>query len=179
MTEERTRYSRAQVAVHWLTLLLLLVSFFSHEAMKAAWRALQQTGEASSSLGTALHVWVGVSILVLLGLRVWLRLVQGAPAAVTGPSMGPSMGSSMGSSMGESMWLRAITILAASVQGLLYLVSLLLPLSGILAWFFGVVDAAGVHEILFNAGWVLLLLHILGALYHQFVLKDNLIARMW
>jgi cytochrome b561 len=40
----------------------------------------------------------------------------------------------------------------------------------------------GVDEYHSLLSWVLLVLigvHVLGALYHQFILKDNLIERMW
>ena len=60
----------------------------------------------------------------------------------------------------------------------LYGVMILIPLSGLVAWY-GVVEAAAeVHEI---AKPVLILLvagHVAAALYHQFWLKDGLLLRM-
>ncbi|MCB1394689.1 MAG: cytochrome b [Rhodobacter sp.] len=153
------KYAVSQRLLHWLTLLLLIVSFVSHEAMKTSWIALRRTGEATFSTGTAVHVWIGVAILVLTLLRIVLRFTQGAPAPVEGQNP-------------------MITLASAIVHGLLYIVLLLIPLSGIMAWFVGITDAGEVHEVLFNIGWVLVALHIVAALYHQFFLKDNLIARM-
>jgi len=37
----------------------------------------------------------------------------------------------------------------------------------------------GLHALGWSAVIVLLFLHVGGALYHQFILKDNLFARMW
>lgn len=36
-----------------------------------------------------------------------------------------------------------------------------------------------IHELAAYTLLVLVTLHILAALYHQFVVKDNLMARMW
>lgn len=153
------KYAVSQRILHWLTLVLLIVSFVSHEAMKESWIALRRSGEATFSTGTAVHVWIGVLILVLTVARIVLRVTKGAPAPVEGQS-------------------RQITIVSAATHGLLYLALLMLPISGGMAWFAGVTDASEVHEVFFNIGWVLVALHIAGALYHQFLLKDNLIARM-
>jgi cytochrome b561 len=37
----------------------------------------------------------------------------------------------------------------------------------------------GLHGLFFFLSALLILLHIGAALYHQFILKDNLLARMW
>lgn len=153
------KYARSQVLLHWSIVVLLLVSFFSHEAMKGSWRAIRQGTEAfTPDTGTLVHVWVGVAILVLTLLRIVVRLTKGAPAPAEGNPL--------------------LNKVAAAVHGLLYLVLLAIPASGIAAWFGGITDAGDVHEVLFNIAWVLAALHVVAALYHQFVLKDNLLARM-
>jgi Cytochrome B561 len=154
------RYSRAQVVLHWATLLLLLVSFVSHEGMKAAWRALRRgTETVDPGLGAQVHVWVGVTILALTVVRLALRLTQGAPKPVEGQ---PAL----------------MTIAAATLHGLLYLLLLAIPATGIAAWFGGVTDVGEVHEVLFNVALLLVAGHIGAALFHQFVMKDRLLARM-
>lgn len=153
------KYSLWQRIIHWLTLLLLLVSFFSHEAMQATFEALEHGGTASPTTGTAVHVWIGVTILVLTLARIVLRIRFGAPAPVAGQS-------------------RGVTVAAAIVHGLIYVLLLALPLSGMAAWFGGVEDAAEFHEPLFLTLLILVIGHVGAALYHQFVTKDNLIARM-
>ncbi|MCB1387801.1 MAG: cytochrome b/b6 domain-containing protein [Rhodobacteraceae bacterium] len=154
------KYSRAQVLLHWATLLLLLVSFVSHEGMKTAWRALRRGTEGAEPGALAqVHVWVGVTILVLTLLRLVLRFTQGAPRPVEGQP--PLM-----------------TVAAAILHGLLYLMLLAIPLTGLMAWFGGITDLGEVHEVLFNLSLALVAGHVAAALYHQFVLKDRLMARM-
>ncbi|MCR8725848.1 cytochrome b [Frigidibacter sp. ROC022] len=152
-------YSRLQIVLHWLTAALLLVSFFSHEGMKASWRALSRGTEMTVTTGTMLHVWVGISILALTVLRLAVRLTRGAPAAPEGGS-------------------KLLELLARWAHWALYSVLLAIPFSGAMAWFVGVKQAAGTHEILFTIGWILVALHTAAALFHQLVLKDNLMQRM-
>ena len=47
MTTDVRKYTATQRVLHWLILLLLAVSFFSHEWMNDSWRALRRTGEAT------------------------------------------------------------------------------------------------------------------------------------
>ena len=156
-----TRFSKAQVVVHWLTLLLLLGSFFSHDAMESAYEALTQSDAAnfSPALGVQVHVIIGISVLVLTLIRIFLKVTKGAPAPVEGQHP-------------------LITIASASVHGLLYLVLLAMPLTGMAAWF-GMITAVGeVHGVLFGITLALVAAHVLAALFHQFIIKDNLLARM-
>ncbi len=155
---EVTGYSRAQIALHWGILLLLGVSYFSSDAMKSAWSAFHNGRDAFGTVAAA-HLWVGVAILVLALARVALRLSRGAPALPAGGSK--------------------VTDTIAKLTHLgLYAILLLIPTSGLVAWF-GAVDLAGeAHEVMFNLGVALVVLHVAGAVYHQFVLKDGLIERM-
>lgn len=160
MATTTAKYSRAQMILHWTTLVLLLISFFSHESIKAAWRALRRGTEGfQPDIGVALHVWIGVAILVLTLVRLALRLTQGAPAPVAGQSP-------------------LVTLASGLLHGALYLLLLAVPAAGMLAWFGAIDSATEAHEVLFNIAWVLVAGHIAMALYHQFVMKDNLMARM-
>lgn len=153
-----TGYSRAQIALHWGILLLLGVSYVSSDKMKAAWGAIHEGREAFGKTAAA-HVWIGVAILVLALARVAIRMTRGAPDVPTG---------------GHPV----ANLVARLTHVGLYALLLLIPASGLMAWFVGV-DAAGeVHELLFNLGIALVMLHVAGALYHQFVLKDGLMDRM-
>lgn len=153
-------YSRLQIGLHWLIAGLLIVSFFSHESMKTTWRALERgAAEVPFSAGVALHVLSGLTILALTLLRLAIRLRRGAPA---GPESSPPI----------------MDLAARLAHWALYAVLLVLPASGIAAWFFGVKQAADTHGILFTIAWVLIALHTVAALFHQLVLKDNLLQRM-
>jgi cytochrome b561 len=151
-------YSRLQIALHWGMLALLLVSFFSHDAMKSAWYALHKGKDAFGTVA-ALHVWVGVSVLVLAILRLGLRHKRGVPDLPAG---------------GHPL----LDLVARLTHLGLYLLLILIPASGLAAWFGGVNAAGDAHEIMFNLALALVGLHVAGALYHQFFLKDGLMDRM-
>ena len=82
--------------------------------------------------------------------------------------------------------LTLLAIEASKVQGILaklthvglYAVMILMPVSGYVAWFGGVEAAAKGHNVLKIVLLALVALHVVGALYHQFVLRDGTLARM-
>ena len=152
-------YSRRQILLHWAVVLLIAVQFIFHDGMSAAWRSFVRTGVADPGAGAWVHIVFGVAVLVLAPWRIGLRLVEGAPEL---PSDDPA-------------WQR---ITAAVTHWGLYALMILLPVSGSVAWFLGVRDAAEVHEVMKTVMLVLIVLHVVGALYHQFVQKDGLMRRM-
>lgn len=155
---EVSGYSRAQIALHWGIVLLLGVSYFSSDAMKSAWIGFHEGRNAFGTVAAA-HLWTGIGILVFALARVAIRLNRGAPALPAGGSK--------------------VTDAIAKLTHLgLYAILVLIPTSGLVAWF-GAVDLAGeAHEVIFNLGVALVVLHVAGAVYHQFVLKDGLMERM-
>ncbi|WP_323780290.1 cytochrome b [Thalassovita sp.] len=153
------KYSKVQIALHWGIAGLMVVSYFSSEAMGAAWRVLMKTGTVDPTIGVRVHVVMGVLILALAVLRLVIRMVQGAPAPIE---------------TGKPLQDKA----AKAIHVGLYLAMLALPAAGLAAWFGGITTAAEAHEVLFNIGMALVILHVAAALMHQFVLKDNLMARM-
>lgn len=153
-----TGYSRAQIFLHWAIVLLLIVSYLSSDAMSESWRAFRD-GREVLSVGTAVHVWLGVLILLLAFARLVIRVSRGAPALPAGG--------------------HGLTDLVAKITHLgLYIGVVLIPAAGLAAWFGGVEAAGEVHEVMFNLLMLLVVLHVGGALYHQFALKDGLIRRM-
>ena len=161
MTARPYAYARVQIIVHWLTLLVMLASFISHDAMETAWLVIRRGHDAqfTPDLAVRVHVIAGSVLLALTLLRIWLRVRHGAPAPVAGQH-------------------RLITIGAASVHGLLYLFLLALPVTGMVTWFGGVLVTGPVHGVLFAVTLGLLGAHVLAALVHQFFIRDNLLARM-
>ena len=68
--------------------------------------------------------------------------------------------------------------LAAAVHFILYALLLVMPISGSVAWFFGIEAAGEAHSM---ARFVLLpavLLHVAGALAHHFLFRDETMKRM-
>lgn len=151
-------YSATQITLHWLVAGLILFQLIFGEDMGAAWRAVRQGTAPEMDFGVWAHIVVGVAVLLFVLWRLVLRLTRGAPEA-------PAESALM---MQASTW----------GHRLLYAVMLLAPISGLAAWFGGVATAAEVHE-LFKPVLILLVLgHVLAALYHQFIRKDGLLLRM-
>lgn len=151
-------YSKAQIWLHWIIAVLILLQFLFHEGMEEAWRALNR-GEAVTGNAAQIHVFVGILVLALVVVRLILRFRRGVPDLP--PDGNPLQ-----------------DLAAKLTHAALYVLLVLIPVSGMAAWFGGVGVAGGAHGAMFAALMILILLHIAAALYHQFVLKDGLISRM-
>ena len=151
-----TGYSRLQIALHWLIAALIVLNYFVSEGMEDAFDGRME-GTAASGLVPGVHVWVGVTVLGLVLLRLLVRMVQGAPAA-------------LGTTVGDK----------AAVWGhrVLYLLMLAVPVLGAATWFGGIDATADLHVIAVNVLMILALGHAAMAIFHQYVLRDGLLLRM-
>jgi cytochrome b561 len=174
-----TRYATGAILLHWITaLLVIFMIVFGEELMEGA--------EHDAAVGTFLpsvHVSVGVTILVLTFLRLGWRLGHAPPPYPAG--------------------MKAWEVTLAKVTHLLFYVLLIaVPLTGWLAfadWIreepamsavsvFGLFplpaaplvggEVKELHEIGSNAMMVLVILHVLAALKHQFVDGDGVFRRI-
>jgi cytochrome b561 len=174
VAEPRNRYSAVSLTLHWLIAALVLGQILLITAA--------ETKGADRALWMMLHKSGGMAILTLTLLRIGWRIANPAlktPAGMAG-------------------WEK---VLARTTHVLFYVVLLALPLTGWLAGsavgrefqFYGLFDVpllpvgggrdtAGllmtVHRALPKLLYVLLALHVLGALKHQFVNRDNVLHRM-
>ena len=146
-----TGYSRAQIALHWLTALLVLTAWFTHEAME---EALLDTG---GDPYPTLHSMAGITVFFLVLARLWLRHRRGAPEPE-----------------GEGLQLQA----AIWGHRLLYFLLLVVPLGGFLTWIVGIEDLADGHGFAGQALLVVALGHALVALWHHYGKKDGTLRRM-
>ena len=152
-------YSRTQILLHWLMFILIAAQFLLHEPIAEAWDKVEDGLPYAFHPLIAAHVLGGLLILVLVLWRIKIRLSHGAPAL---PDKEP-----------------ALMKLAAHVAHLsLYALMILMPVTGAVAWLGGVEAAGEAHEVLRAVLLLLVLLHVVAALFHQFVLKTNLMARM-
>lgn len=174
-SEAAAGYSRPRIGLHWLIALLIFISFplglYMHDL------ALTPTKLRLFSY----HKWLGITILVLAIVRVWTRAVDRTMLA---RPPGPK-------------WQH---VAADAAHLLLYVLIIAVPLSGWLmssaqgfqtVWF-GVLPlpdlvaknkelAIGLKELHKVLNFVMLGIvgvHILGALQHQFVLRDGVLRRM-
>ncbi len=165
------QYSKRMVIAHWLTLTLLVVAWFLGDALDEA----RHAGDATL-VAYIIHALLGDAVLLLTILRLYFRRKDGVPAPLGTGTMDK---------------------VATGIHHLLYTLLILIPLSGaitvfsspilkaLLAWDvsllpkkFSGVPAHEVHEVLVSVLILIVVVHILGAIKHQFVLKDGLMSRM-
>ncbi len=168
-----TQYSKRMVITHWLTLALLITAWYLGDSLAEA------TDASKAALSDYfVHITVGGTILLLTVFRFFFRRNDGVPAPIGDTPMDK---------------------FAKGVHHLLYTVLILLPLSGIVILLtskagpallaldanmlpkehgFRSVFAHEVHEQLVNVLIALVVIHILGAIKHQFITKDGLMKRM-
>ncbi len=168
-----TQYSKGVVIAHWITLVLLIAAYFlgeiAHDMRKA---------DGGATIGIYVtHGLAGAAVVLLTLLRLFCRKTQGVPAPI-------------GTGLMDKI--------ATGVHYALYAVLLMLPFSGmmqvvnsdvinaimagdpsLLPKKFTGVAAHEVHEVLVKVLMLLVGVHVLGALKHQFVMKDGLLNRMW
>lgn len=168
-------YTRTAITLHWLIAALIFTTFplgvYMHELPFSPTRV-----ELYSY-----HKWIGVTIFLLAVIRVAWRASHPAPPPLPG----------------TPTWQR---IAAAATHHLLYLLVIVIPISGWLmssakgvptVWL-GLVplpDLVGknedlgelleqVHETLNFLLLLLVVLHLVGALKHRFIDRDEIMARM-
>ena len=160
------RYSSSQILVHWLSAFAVIFLLVTGTFVLAE---MPNTPDKISNL--LIHMLAGGLVGMLVLLRLWLRSRHPSPPALAG-----------------SRFARIVQI--AMNLGLLLLVisgSVLVIQSGAAAAVLGAGELTAdfttflprqVHGILTRVVMGLVALHIAAALYHQFILKDRLMARM-
>ncbi len=166
-----SRYQPVLVALHWLIALLIIgllcLGFFVLADMP-------NTDPKKLDI-LVWHMSGGMSVLVLMILRLLIRRWSARPAPATAGSP-------------------LLDRLASIAHGNLYLIVFLMIASGwTTGWFisdafaphgelpssFAVLPTFRVHAALAALLAVLIAAHVVAAFYHQFVLKDALFRRMW
>ena len=169
------RYPTPAIVLHWLVALLIFVAFplgvYMHELPVSPDKLKLYS----------YHKWIGITILMLASARVMWRTTY------TPPPLPASM----------AQWQHRVTHI---VHGLLYVLILVIPLSGWLmssakgfqtVWF-GVLPLpdlvgknkalgellAGVHQVLNFSLLVLVFLHVAAALKHHFIERQPFLQRM-
>ncbi len=80
--KQRSGYSTIQIALHWAIAVLILFNYLYSEGMEDALDArLEGTPLENIGINPSVHVWVGVTVLVLCLIRLGLRLARGVPEA--------------------------------------------------------------------------------------------------
>jgi cytochrome b561 len=174
MSSGVSKYNNIQVALHWLTaLLIIFMLVMGHFVLEA-------TPNSDPAKVDALrgHMIFGTVILLLTIVRlVWRRKSAQPPHAATGNAMLDKLG------VAAHHGLNTVALLvAASGIGLAVLAGLpdiVFGGQGTLPADFFVYPPRIAHGILTKLLMALVLLHVIGGLWHQFFLKDSLFRRMW
>lgn len=169
----RSRYSLPQMTLHWLTLLMVILTY-------AAMLLSDTVPDEDRTLVRNLHFNFGISVWILMLLRLWLRHRNATPT-ITPP-------------------LPDWQLLGAHILHWgLYLMFLSLPVLGILTQAYGgrtwfllnwqvpqwVTPNSEVrgylkqtHEFIANLGYFVIGIHGIAALYHHYVRRDDTLRRM-
>jgi cytochrome b561 len=170
------KYAGPAITLHWLIALLIICGFY------IGWVMVHIHGITPTKLRlVSYHKWIGVTVFMLVLLRVLWRATHRPPPL---PRQMPA-------------WQRG---LAHAVHGALYVLIVAIPVSGYLfssaqgvqVVYLGVLPLppligpdkalrAVLHTIHVYLNWALfwiVALHVLGALKHQLIDRDGLLARM-
>ncbi|MBI5963180.1 MAG: cytochrome b [Chloroflexi bacterium] len=167
------RYHPLQVSFHWLTVILVFAAFVLGKYMSG----LPNEGGKIVPLGA--HMVLGIVTLVVIIARFITRLRLPKPAHVTaGNAFFDWVGKAVHYALYAFVFLMTVSGMSLSMQS--GLVPIVFGGSGasLPADFFDFTSRM-LHGFIAPALLLLVLLHVGAALYHQFMLKDNLLARMW
>ncbi|MCU1748835.1 cytochrome b [Pseudomonas sp. 6D_7.1_Bac1] len=170
-----SRYSTVSIALHWLMLVLLAVVYACIEL-----RGMFPRGSGGRTLITEAHFMFGLTVFVLVWLRLFARSLGSAPKIF--PASPP--------------WQ---TVLARLMHWALYIFMIATPILGWLVtsakgqqvMFYGVdlplligedkplaKQIQGWHQLAGTIGYWLIGLHAAAGLYHHYVVRDNTLLRM-
>ncbi len=164
------QYSKRTAILHWLIFLLVIAALFlGHE--------LDESKNTAQKLALfPVHFLIGDLALLLVLLRIYFRKKDGEPApANANPLLNKVAAATHG--------LLNISVLAVAISGMVTAV-----VSGVIDALkkgdpnllpdFEKVNALEFHQLFIGVLLLLLALHVVAALYHQFVVRDNLMQRI-
>lgn len=175
MAKNATRFGVLSIGLHWLMLLLLAAVYASMEL-----RGIFPKGSDPREAMKTWHYMLGLSVFVLVWIRLVARLMYATPAIQPIPPQ----------------WQ---VYFAQAMHIALYALMIAMPLIGWILLsaegkpipFFGLELPALVseskslasqikelHEIIGTAGYFLIGLHTIAALFHHYVVRDNTLQRM-
>lgn len=167
------RFHPLQVSFHWLTVILVFATFVLGKYMSGL------PNEAGKIAPLGAHMILGIITLVVIIARFITRLRFPKPAHVTaGNAFFDWVGKAVHYALYAFVFLMTVSGMSLSLQS--GLVPIVFGGSGasLPADFFDFTSRM-LHGFIAPALLLLVILHVGAALYHQFMLKDNLLARMW
>lgn len=161
MSDQKTvGYSTLQITLHWLIAALVAFQLIFGEGMTNV-RDAAEEGTTPSNVDFAVsigHYWIGIAILALVLIRLGVRLTQGVPPRLAA----------------TPTWMDWA---AKLVHWAFYLMLFVMPVLGLLTVY--VSDSFGdIHKLGKPVFIVLIAVHVLAALFHQFVKRDGTLRRI-
>jgi cytochrome b561 len=178
MTTAQQAYSKPAIWLHWIVaILMIFMLVFGEDYIRVP------RGASLAEWGPSAHASIGIMILLLGAARLLWRLGNPPPAQPTGMSRWEVLASH------ATHWAFYGLMIAIPVLGLLAIVPFgeaRLDLDKVT--FFNLFPVAFLpnlggwtleaHEIASKIAQILVIIHVLAALKHQFWDKDNLLSRM-
>jgi cytochrome b561 len=152
-------YSITQIALHWITAVLIVWAYFVSEGMGKALDARLTSGATGTSGNTA-HVWVGGAVVAFVLIRLAVRIRTGAPQP---EPHAPT------------------SVQRASVWGhrVLYALMIATPFLGAVTWYGGIQMTGEVHAVLGNMLMIFVAGHVIMAMLHQPLFGHGVLSRMF
>ncbi len=170
-----SRYGSLSIALHWLMFLLMVAVYATIEL-----RELFPKGSDPREAMKALHFMLGLSVLLFVILRIYAKVTSPTPMIIPGVSPSQDLAAKLG-----HLALYGLMIIMP-ILGWLLLSAAAKPIP-----FFGLElpplisenkDLAKtikeIHETIGVLGYYLIGIHVLAALYHHHIRKDNTLTRM-
>lgn len=164
------QYSKRTAIIHWLIFVLIIAAFFlGHE--------LDESKDAALKLKMyPAHLLIGNAVLLLVLLRIYFRKKDGEPAPANANPL-------LNKIAAATHVLMNISVIALVISGMATvatsgLINALKAGNPTLIPDFDKVDAKEFHELFLGVTLLLVAFHIAAALYHQFIVKDNLLRRI-
>ncbi len=160
MYKIKTGYSLAQVSLHWIIAALVLFQLIMGEDATDYRRAVRKSLPLDPSLefSANLHVYFGIAILVLVVARLALRITYGVPTPVPAP--------------------KVQMIAGEALHYIFYILLFAQPITGLITQYHWLQGFGQYHHLGKPVFIVLILVHAGAALYHHFIVKDNVLKRM-
>jgi cytochrome b561 len=170
-----SHYGTLSIALHWFMFLLMAAVYAAIEL-----RELFPKGSDPREALKTLHFMLGLSVLLLVTLRIYARVSTPTPMIVPGVSRAQHLAAKLG-----HLSLYGLMI-AMPILGWLMLSAAAKPIP-----FFGLelpalIDAnkelakslKEIHQTIGVIGYYLIGIHVLAALYHHHIRKDNTMTRI-
>jgi cytochrome b561 len=164
------QYSKRTALIHWVIFLLVVAAFFLGHFLADS----ENTAQKLSLL--PLHFLMGDTVLLLVLVRIYFRKKDGEPAPANANPL-------LNKLAAATHVLMNLTLIAVAISGVVTVAA-----SGVIEALkksdptlipdFEKVGAREIHEIFVAVMVLLVVFHVVAALYHQFVVKDNLIRRI-